>query len=71
MAIEEAETKIRQVTKDEFFRQTRKTALDRKVYAIIREAMAQIKIPYLRRAAEVSLLDFYDRQSREVRRSFS
>ncbi len=69
--MEEAETKIRQVTKDEFFRQTRKTAIDRKVYAIIREAMAQIKIPDLRRASEVSLLDFYNRQYRELRRSFS
>lgn len=71
MALEEAETKIRQVTKDEFFKQTRKTAIDRKVYAIIREAMAQIKIPDLRRASEVSLLDFYNRQYRELRRSFS
>lgn len=69
--MEEAETKIRQVAKDEFFKQTRKTAIDRKVYAIIREAMAQIKIPDLRRAAEVSLLDFYNRQYRELRRSFS
>lgn len=69
--MEEAETKIRKVTKDEFFKQTRKTAIDRKVYAIIREAMAQIKIPDLRRAAEVSLLDFYNRQYRELRRSFS
>ena len=69
--MEEAETKIRQVTKDEFFKQTRKTAIDRKVYAIIREAMAQIKIPDLRRASEVSLLDFYNRQYRELRRSFS
>lgn len=69
--MEEAETKIRQVAKDEFFKQTRKTAIDRKVYAIIREAMAQIKIPDLRRASEVSLLDFYNRQYRELRRSFS
>ena len=69
--MEEAETKIRQVAKDEFFKQTRKTAIDRKVYAIIRETMAQIKIPDLRRAAEVSLLEFYNRQYRELRRSFS
>ena len=69
--MEEAETKIRQVTKDEFFKQTRKTAIDRKVYAIIREAMVQIKIPDLRRAAEASLLEFYSRQYRELRRSFS
>lgn len=69
--MEEAETKIRQVTKDEFFKQTRKTAIDRKTYAIIREAIAQIKIPDLRRAAEASLLEFYNRQYRELRRSFS
>lgn len=69
--MEEAETKIRQVTKDEFFKQTRKTAIDRKVFSIIREAMAQIKIHDLRRSAEVSLLEFYNRQYRELRRSFS
>ena len=69
--MEEAETKIRQVAKDEFFKQTRKAAIDRRVYAVIREAMTRIKMPDLRRAAEISLLVFYNRQYRELRRSFS
>ena len=71
MAIEEAETKIRQVTKDEFFKQTRKTAIDKKVFAIVRDAAQKIHIPSLRRAAEASLLEFYTRQYDELRRSFS
>ena len=71
MAIEEAETKIRQVTKDEFFKQTRKTAIDKKVFAIVRDVAQKIHIPSLRRAAETSLLEFYTRQYDELRRSFS
>ena len=69
--LEEAETKIRQVAKDEFFKQTRKTAIDKKVFAIVREAAQEIRIPSLRRAAEASLLEFYTRQYNELRRSFS
>lgn len=71
LAIEEAETKIRVVAKDEFFKQTRKTTIDKKVFAIIREAMNAVTIPSLRRAAEASLMEFYDRQYNELRRSFS
>lgn len=68
--MEEAETKIRQVTKDEYFKQTPKTAIDRKVATIIREAEKQIKIPALAEAARRSLLRFYDSQYKELRRSF-
>lgn len=71
MALEEAETKIRQVAKDEFFKQTSKTAIEKKVFAIVREASQKIHIPSLRRAAEASLLEFYRRQYDELRRSFS
>ena len=70
IALEEAETKIRQVTKDEFFKQTRKTAIDRKIAAVVKDAMRDITIPSLRRAAEISLFDFYTRQYEELRRSF-
>ena len=70
IALEEAETKIRQVTKDEYFKQTPKAAIDRKVASIIREAEKQIKIPALAEAARRSLLRFYDSQYRELRRSF-
>lgn len=68
--MEEAETKIRQVTKDEYFKQTPKTAIDRKVADIIRAAEQQIKIPALAEAARRSLLQFYNRQYSELRRSF-
>lgn len=68
--MEEAETKIRQVTKDEYFKQTPKAAIDRKVADVIREAEKQIKIPALAEAARRSLLQFYNRQYQELRRSF-
>lgn len=68
--MEEAETKIRQVVKNEFFAQTPKAAIDRKVFAIIREAEAQIKITALAVAARQSLLRFYLSQYNELRRSF-
>ena len=69
--MEEAETKIRQVAKDEFFKQTRKTAIDRKIFTIIRDVTKELSIPSLRSAAEVSLLEFYNRQYAELKRSFS
>ena len=68
--MEEAETKIRQVVKDEYFAQTPKAAIDRKVAAIIQEAERRIKIPALTVAARKSLLQFYNTQYRELRRSF-
>lgn len=70
LALEEAETKIRQVVKDEYFAQTPKAAIDRKVAAVIREAERRIKIPALAVAARKSLLQFYNAQYRELRRSF-
>lgn len=71
IALEEAETKIRQVVKDEFFAQTPKAAIDRKVFAIVREAEKQIKIAALALAARQSLLRFYSAQYEELRRSFA
>lgn len=68
--MEEAETKIRKVTKDEYFRQTPKTAIDRKVAAIVREAEQKIKIPALASAARRSLWRFYNEQYATLRRSF-
>ena len=68
--MEEAETKIRQVVKNEYFAQTPKAAIDRKVAAVIREAERRIKIPALAVAARKSLLQFYNAQYSELRRSF-
>lgn len=71
IALEEAETKIRQVVKDEFFAQTPKAAIDRKVFAVVREAEKQIRIAPLAVAARHSLLRFYSAQYEEFRRSFA
>ena len=68
--MEEAETKIRQVTKDEYFAQTPKASIDAKVFKIIRQAEQKIKIPALREAARQSLLRFYTAQYTALRRSF-
>ena len=69
MALEEAETKIRQVTKDEYFKHSPKAAIDRKIFAVIRESLKAVSIPSLKRAAEISLLEFYTRQYRELSHS--
>lgn len=68
--MEDAETKIRQVVKNGYFTQTPKAAIDRQVANIIREAERKIKIPALAVAARKSLLQFYNAQYREFRRSF-
>lgn len=68
--LEEAETQIRLVVKNEFFKNTSKTAIEKRVFAIIRAATAQITIDSLRNAAVRSLLQFYNRQYEELRRSF-
>ena len=68
--MEEAETKIRQVVKDEFFAQTPKAAIDKKVFESILAAEKEIKIVALAIAARQSLLRFYSDQYDELRRSF-
>lgn len=45
--------------------------IDKKIFAIIRDAEKQITIPALRTAARKSLLDFYNRQYTELQSSFS
>lgn len=70
IALEEAETKIRQTVKDEYFKRTAKQEIDKKIFGIIRETEVKIKIPVLREAAVKSLLRFYNRQYDELRRSF-
>ena len=70
IALEEAETKIRQVVKNGYFSQTPKATIDKQIAAIIREAEKTVKIPNLVVAARKSLLRFYNAQYRELRRSF-
>lgn len=69
--MEEAETQIRKTVKNEYFAFKQKYEIDKKIFPIIREAAEQIKIPDLRRAAETSLLSFYNRQYDELVMSFS
>lgn len=68
--MEEAETRIRQVVKYEFFQKTPKAAIDRMVVKIIADALRDVKIPALQQAAVRSLLNFYSRQYNELQRSF-
>lgn len=56
--------------KDEFFAQTPKAAIDKKVFEIILAAEKEIKITALAIAAHQSLLRFYSSQYDELRRSF-
>lgn len=56
--------------KDEFFAQTPKAAIDKKVFEIILAAEKEIKITALAIAARQSLLRFYSDQYDELRRSF-
>lgn len=71
IALEEAETKIRQTVKDLFFKRQSKAIINQAIFKIIKEASKQIKIEALKRAAEQSLLKFYENQYRELERSFS
>lgn len=56
--------------KEEFFRQTPKAEIDRKVFKHISEAERQIHIPELAVAARQGLLRFYTAQFQELRISF-
>lgn len=69
--MEEAETKIRETVKDEYFKQTSASAIGRIVDKIIAETLKQIAIPALKDAAVRSLRNFAHRQLAELRRSFN
>lgn len=68
--MEEAETKIRQTVKFEYFSGKSKRLIDEKIYKIISEIMRKIYAPALRDAAQKSLLQFYNNQYSELQRSF-
>lgn len=70
IALEEAEMRIRLAVKDEYFKGKSKAAIDKAIFLIIRDALKEITIPSLKSAAQKSLLNFYDRQYRELLRSF-
>ena len=62
LTTEEAETRIRLVTKAEFLKRTPKPVIDEQIRRIIKEALKHIEIPRLRDAAKISLWMFYDKQ---------
>lgn len=68
--MEEAETRIRETVKNEFFKQTPAATIGKKVDRIISEALKDVKIPALRDAALRSLRNFAQRQYNELKRSF-
>lgn len=68
--MEEAETKIRQEVKYQYFSRMPKQWIDGRIDKIISEALKEIKIPALKEAAVRSLKKFYNRQYSELQRSF-
>lgn len=56
--------------KYEYFKNKSKVAIDLAIFPIIKEALKSITIPSLKQAATRSLLQFYNRQYEELRRSF-
>lgn len=68
--MEEAETRIRQVVKYEFFQKTPKAAIDVMVSKIIADALQDVNILALQQAAARSLINFCNRQYDELQRSF-
>lgn len=68
IAIEEAETELRLLVKDNFLARTKRNITDSKAKEIITSTLKKIKIPSLRTAAKQSLINFYLRQQREINR---
>ena len=64
LTLEEAQTEIRLAVKDAAFKGTPRSDLDKKIRIIILKALGALRIPDLKRAAYVSLLEFYQRQRR-------
>jgi len=68
IAIEEAETELRILVKDNFLKRINRAKTDSKAREIINKALERIKIQSLRTAAKQSLISFYLRQQREINR---
>ena len=68
LALEEAETELRILVRDNFYKRTSRAITDSKAKEIINKALVKIKIPSLRIEAKQSLVSFYLRQQREINR---
>jgi hypothetical protein len=68
IAIEEAETELRILVKDNFLKRINRAKTDSKAREIINKALERIKIPSLKIVAKQSVINFYLRQQREINR---
>lgn len=66
--LEEAETELRVLVKDNFLKRINRAKTDSKAREIINKALERIKIQSLKIAAKQSLINFYLRQQREISR---
>lgn len=66
--MEEAETQIRSIVKEEYVRRTPLVVINKKVNEVIKKALAKVKIPSLRLSATKSLINFFRRQYDEIKR---
>ena len=71
MVLEETETEIRLLIKQQFFNQTPQAIVQRKVNKLIAERLKQIKIPELRTTAQKSLRNFAQRQYLTLKSAFA
>lgn len=68
LALEEAETEIRETVRKEYLNRTPKPRINLLIVKVIEHALQQIKIENLRKAARLSLVRFYNRQYAEISR---
>lgn len=66
LTLEEAETLLRILVKEEYLKGTLKSKIDIKAKQIIDEALKYVTIPTLKDVSYKSLVDFYQRQYREM-----
>lgn len=67
IALEEAESEIRLIVKNEYLKKTPKPQIDSMIKKVIDEALKKIKIPSLREAGAKSLIRFYNQQYSEIK----
>lgn len=68
IAIEEAETEIRGIVKNEYFKRTPQTTINQKIRKVITQVLKKLKYEDLKQATQISLWNFYLRQYREISR---
>ncbi len=64
--LEEAETKIRLIVKNEYFKGTPRAKINKMVLQVIDSAINKLTLPVLKEAGRKSLIDFYNRQYMQI-----